>query len=166
MKSYFPKGTGPTSVYVDLVEKTFLEIVARQDETVIAHGEIAAAAGITYGSRQYERTVRRWVTRMREEHNIVIVCDRGRGYMATTDPGKIDAALQEQRAGIRKFRKSAKILTATDRAALNGTQQSTFDRLSTQTADILRRARMLSRSANAELHPTPKLPAPSAPESA
>lgn len=156
---YFPKGRGPTSVEVDLVEKGFLDIVARQDETLLPHPEIAAVAGVTYGTRQYGRVVRRWIARMREEHNIVIVCEVGKGYMATTDPGKIDAALQEQRAGIRKFRKSGKILNATDRAALAEPQQRAYDQLSVQAADILRRARQITRTVTAELHATPALPA-------
>jgi hypothetical protein len=95
---------------------------------------------------------------MREEHNIVIVCAVGRGYMATTDPGKIDAALQEQRSGIRKFRKSGKILKATDRAALSDAQKSAYDGLSIQAADVLRKARQMTRSATAQLHATPRLP--------
>lgn len=155
---YFKKGKGPVSAEVDLVEKAFLETIARQDETLIPHSSIASVAGIEYGSRQYERVVRRWISRMREEHNIVIVCAIGKGYLATTDPGKIDAALQEQRSGIRKFRKSGKILKATDRAVLSEAQKGVYDSLSVQAADILRKARQITRSATAELHATPRLP--------
>lgn len=157
-QTYFPKGRGPTSAEVDRVEKTFLELVERQDGTLIKHEEIAAAAGIEYAVDQYFRIVRRWIKRMRRENGIVIVSERGEGYRAVPDTGKTDAALEEHRAAARRIRKSGEIVKATDRTKLTDRQQRTYDAVAIQTADLLRRSRALTRMATVELRATPQLP--------
>lgn len=156
--TYFPKGRGPTSAEVDLVEKAFLEIVARQDGTLIRHEEIATAGGTEYPSSQYFQIVRRWVKRMRREHGIVVVGERGVGYKAVPDAGKTEAAVEEHRAAARRIRKSGEILRATDRTKLTDPQQKTYDMVAVQTADHLRRSRLLIRTATVELRATPQLP--------
>lgn len=156
--TYFPKGKGPTSVEVDLVEKAFLEIVSRQDGTLLRHEEIATAAGSEYPSDQYFQIVRRWVKRMRREHDIVVVGERGVGYKAVPDGGKTDAAIEEHRAAARRIRKSGEIIRATDRTKLTDPQQKTYDMVAVQTADLLRRSRLLTRTATVELRGTPQLP--------
>lgn len=158
--TYFPKGKGPTSAEVDLVEKAFLELVSKQDGTLIRHEEIAAAAGIDYAIDQYFRIVRRWIKRMRRENGIVIVSERGAGYKAVPDGGKTDAALEEHRAAARRIRKSGEIVKATNRANLTDPQQKTYDLVAVQTADLLRRSRQLTRTAAVELRGTPQLPSP------
>lgn len=157
---YFPKGRGPTSAEVDLVEKAFLETVEREDGTLIRHEEIAEAAHTPYPSDQYFRIVRRWVKRMRREHSIVVVSERGTGYKAVPDGGKTDAAVEEHRAAARRIRKSGEIIRATDRTKLSEKEQKTYDMVAVQTADLLRRSRLLTRTATVELRGTPSLPAP------
>lgn len=156
--TYFPKGKGPTSAEVDLVEKAFLEIVERQDGTLISHADIAAAAGIDYAIDQYFRIVRRWIKRMRRENGIVIVSERGLGYKAVPDNGKTDAALEEHRAAARRIRKSGEIVKATNRGNLNEREQRAYDMVAVQTADLLRRSRALTRTVVVELRGTPALP--------
>lgn len=157
-QTYFPKGKGPTSAEVDRVEKAFLELVERQDGTLIKHEEIAAAAGIEYAIDQYFRIVRRWIRRMRRENGIVIVSERGEGYRAVPDSGKTDAAVEEHRAAARRIRKSKEIIGATNRANLSDPQQKRYDTVAVQTADLLRRSRALTRAATVELRATPQLP--------
>ena len=157
--TYFPKGKGPTSAEVDLLETTFLDLVQRQDGTLIRHADIAAAAGLDYRTEQYYRVVRRWVSRMRREHGIVIEPRTGAGYCAVPDAGKTDAALNQHRAAARRIRKSCEIIKATDRTKLDAPQQKTHDMVAAQGADLLRRSRMLTRTATVELHGTPALPA-------
>lgn len=163
-QTYFPKGKGPTSAEVDLVEKAFIDLVQKQDGTLIRHEDIAAAAGIDYAIDQYFRIVRRWIKRMRRENGIVIVSERGMGYKAVPDSGKTEAALEEHRAAARRIRKSGEIVRATERGNLTDGQQKTYDMVAAQTADLLRRSRMLTRTAAADLRGTPRLPEPAKPE--
>ena len=161
--THYPKGKGPTSAEVDLVEKAFLEIVERQDGTLIRHEEIAAAAGIDYAIDQYFRIVRRWIKRMRRESGIVIVSERGLGYKAVPDNGKTDAALEEHRAAARRIRKSGEIVKATNRGNLTDREQRAYDMVAVQTADLLRRSRALTRTVVVELRRT-ELPPATTPE--
>lgn len=158
-QTYFPKGKGPTSAEVELVEQAFLELVKLQDGTLIRHSEIAEAAGLEYGTEQYYRVVQRWRKRMRREHGIVITTKTSAGYCAVPDAGKTDVVISRHRAAARRIREGGEIVRATDRTKLSEPQQKTHDMVAVQTADLLRRSRMLTRTAAVELHGTPQLPA-------
>lgn len=158
-QTYFPKGKGPTSAEVDRVEKAFLEIVQRQDGTLIRHSEIAEAAGLEYGTEQYYRVVQRWRKRMRREYGLVITTKTSAGYCAVPDEGKTDVVVNKHRAAARRIREGGEIVKATNRGNLTETGQKTYDMVAVQTADLLRRSRMLTRTAAVELHGTPQLPA-------
>lgn len=159
--THYPPGHGPTSAEVDLVERAFLDLVQKQDGTLITHAQIAAAAGLEYASLQYYRVARRWVKRMRREHGIVLTACVGEGYRAIPDAEKPGAVLDQHRRSARHIRKGMEIVQATDRAALPPLQQRTYDTVATATADLLRRSRSLTTNMTAELKataPTPALP--------
>jgi len=157
--THFPKGKGPTSTELDLLTERLMPIVSRQDGELIRHSAVAEACGFEYGTDQYYRVVNRWVRRMRSEHGIVIVCSVGSGYCAVADKSKTDAALTQHRIAAKRIHRSGQIVKATDRGNLNATEQKTYDMVAAQTADLLRRSRMLTRTATVELHGTPALPA-------
>lgn len=158
-EGYFPKGGGPLNAELDLVVEAFMATVQRQDGTLIRHSEIAEVAKVAAGSPQYYRLAKRWKHRMLREHSIVISHRVGAGYVALPDGEKTDAALDRLRSGARSIRRGGEIIRATDREKLSAPQQKTHDMVAVQAADLLRRTRMLTRTASVELHGTPALPA-------